>query len=94
MHRALGELQRRAKNNPAEASPQSAACVNWGSWFLAPTKRSLNVCSGAALHKTLPMARAGCCGAWHSPGARKSQHEAQSGLLGRAGGLEQAGMNA
>lgn len=45
----LRELQQREENNTAEASPQSPARVKWGSWFLAPAKRSLNACSGAAL---------------------------------------------
>lgn len=57
----LREPQRREENNTAEASPQSPARVKWGSWFLAPAKRSLNACSGAArrvsrdrLHKRSP----------------------------------------
>lgn len=44
---ALRELYWREENNTAEASPRSPARVKWGSWFLAPAKRSLNVCSGA-----------------------------------------------
>lgn len=87
IHNGLRELQWREENNTAEASPQSPARVKWGSWFLAPAKRSLNVCSGAALqvswdwlHKHSPRLGLAAAECGTAPALPRCQEEPSRGL--------------